>query len=88
MPSLPNFGCFKLKRACLKLGFEIREDRGKGGHILAVHPTTKPAKGQLPHITIPSWKEYDDPKFRSKIIREIQKFGFTRDEIIRAINKA
>lgn len=88
MPKLPSFGCFKLEKACRALGFEIYGDRGKGGHKLAKHPTRKPAHGQMPHITIPGWKEYDDPGFRSKVINEIRAFGFTRDEIIKAINKA
>jgi len=88
MSKLPNFGSAKLEKVCKYLEFEIYDDRGKGGHKLAKHPTRKPTSGQMPHITIPSWKSYDDPNFRSKIVREIMTFGFTRDEIIKAINKA
>lgn len=88
MPKLCVFGADKLKKTCKHFGFDIVEDRGKGGHQLAIHPTIKPSHGQMPHITIPSWKEYGSAKFRSKIVRELQAYGFLRDEIIKVINEA
>lgn len=85
MPKLPLFGSQELIKALKKLGFEIDESRGKGGHYLAKHPEIKPGHGQRPFITIRGMKEYGDPGFRSKVINEIRAFGFSREEIIEAL---
>lgn len=86
MSKLPVFGCDELKKCLVILGFTIDENRGKGGHALAKHETKKPVEGQAPYITVRGLKEYADAGFRSMIVNEIIRFGFTRDEIIDALS--
>lgn len=86
MPKLPVFGSRALEGACRDLGFDIDYQSGKGGHALAKHPTRNPSHGQRPFITIKGDREYGDPNFRSMLVREIMAFGYTRDEVIEAIN--
>jgi hypothetical protein len=88
MPKIPVYGCEELKRCLIVLGFTIDESLGKGGHALAKHPTKKPTHGQAPYITIRGLKEYADPNFRSTIVKQIVCFGFTRDEVIEALNRS
>lgn len=86
MSNIPTFGEHEAKKALLILGFEIYEDRGKGGHKLAKHPSRKPnIPRQYPFITIPSWKEYADKGFRKDFIKEIMCFGFEEQEVIMAL---
>ena len=90
MPIIPVFGERHLKKGLKKLGFEIFENRGKGGHMLAKHPTLKPNPDRpIRNVTIPHTKSgmYDDPRLRGDIIKEICAFGFTQDEAIKAIHK-
>lgn len=87
MPRMPVFGYDGACAGLILLGFIIDKTRGKGDHDLAMHPTKKPNyERQRPFVTVPHWKEYGSPSFRSDFIREIMAFGFTRDEVIRAIN--
>lgn len=86
MPKLPVFGCRELTGACKDLGFNIDYQSGKGGHALAKHPTKNPTNDQRPFITIKGDKEYGDPNFRSSLVNQIVAFGFTREEVIEAIN--
>jgi len=87
MPKMPVFG---YKGACaglILLEFVIDKTRGKGDHDLAMHPTKAPNRvRQRPFITVPHWKEYSSRDFRSQFIKEITAFGFTRDEVIRALS--
>ena len=86
MSNLPVFGCEETKKALKDLGFTIDESKGKGGHAKATHPTRKSTNGQAPYVIIRGLKEYGDAFFRSHLINEIRCFGFTRDEVIKAIN--
>lgn len=87
MPKLPVFGYQEALKAVQILGFVVDFGRGKGSHSLAEHPTRKPiVVRQRPCITIPHWKEYSDPNFRSKFVNEIRAFGFTKNEVIDALN--
>ncbi len=86
MPKLPVFGCEEFKAALVSLGFEVDESRGKGGHAIAKHPTLKPIEGQAPYITVRGLKEYADPGFRSALVNEVRKFGFSRDQVIDALS--
>jgi len=87
MPKMPVFGYGIARAGLIALGFIIDTKRGKGDHDLAMHPTRKPYhERQRPFITVPHWKEYGSPDFRSDFIREIMAFGFTRDEVISALN--
>lgn len=84
--TVPVFGEKEAKKGLPKLGFQIDETRGKGGHALASHPTRKPnPPRERPFVTIPSWKEYGDPNFRKKFIKEIEAFGFSEEQVIRAL---
>ena len=85
MPKLPVYGCSELECALKKLGFTIDKTRGKGGHSLAKHPTKTNGSKVRSFVTIKGDKEYFDPNFRSAIVNEIRAFGFTRDEVIAAI---
>ena len=87
MAKLPLFGCEEFKKALKYLGFEIDESRGKGGHALAKHHSKKSSLDQRTFITIKGDKEYYDPSFRGLLVRQTVAFGFTRDEVIAAINK-
>lgn len=86
MPKLPVYGCDALKCALKSLGFEIDESRGKGGHSLGKHPTKTNGSKFRPFVTIKGDREYGDPNFRGAIVREIMAFGFTREEVINAID--
>jgi len=86
MPKLPVFGRKGLTGACKDLGFTVELDKGKGGHALAKHPTKKPTNDQRPFVTIKGDKEYHDPNFRSALVNQIVNLGFTREEVIKAIN--
>jgi len=46
----------------------------------------KPVGGQAPYITIRGLKEYADIGFRLMIVNQIIRFGFTREEIIKALS--
>lgn len=86
MGQIPTFGEKELSKACSILGFIIFNDRGKGGHKLAKHPTRKPLTlRQYPHITIQGGKEYCTLDYRQTIIREIMQFGFTKEQVILAL---
>lgn len=86
MGSIPTFGEREAKKGLKILGFQIFEDRGKGGHQLAKHPTRQPNKPrQYPHITVPNWKEYQDKGFRKEFINEIVSFGFQEQEVVMAL---
>ncbi len=86
MGSIPVFGDKELEKACILLGFTILDDRGKGGHKLAKHPTRKPlTQRQYPHITIQRAKEFITKDYRKKIIREIMEFKFTEEQVIAAL---
>lgn len=86
MPKIPVYGCVELETALNILGFIIDKTRGKGGHSIAKHPTRKPTGGQAPYVTIRGLKEYADPNFRSLIVNQIRQFGFSRKEVIDALN--
>jgi predicted RNA binding protein YcfA (HicA-like mRNA interferase family) len=86
MPRIPVFGSAVLEKALKLLGFVIYTDRGKGGHTLAKHPKLKPNLPQAPYITIRSMKEYGSADFRAILVREIVAFGFTRNQVINALN--
>lgn len=86
MSNTPVFGKKQAERALKILGFNIYDDRGKGSHGLAKHPTRKPNPGRpISNITIPHYKTYDDPDLRSDFIKEISHFGFTKDQILSAL---
>ncbi len=86
MGTIPTFGDRELTKACKLLGFIICEDRGKGGHILAKHPSRKPlVPRQYPHITIQRANEYRTLDYRQALIREIMAFGFTKEQVILAL---
>lgn len=86
MGQIPTFGDKELTKACILLGFIIFEDRGKGGHKLAKHPTRKPVTPrQYPHITIQGGREYRTLDYRQAIIREIMQFNFTKEQVINAL---
>ena len=86
MGQIPTFGEKELTKACIILGFMIFDDRGKGGHKLAKHPTRKPINPrEYPFITIQGGKEYKTLDYRQKLIREIKEFGFTKEQIILAL---
>ena len=86
MGSIPTFGEREAKKGLKILGFDIYDDRGKGGHQLAKHPSKKPlVPRQYPHITIPSWQEYKDKDFRKQFIKEIMAFDFEENEVIMAL---
>ena len=83
MSNIPLFGRKQAEKALRILGFDIYDDRGKGSHGLAKHPTRKLHPGRpLPNITIPHYKTYEDPDLRSDFIKEIMQFGFTKDQIL------
>ncbi len=88
MPSIPVFGRKQAEKGLKILGFEIYEDRGKGGHGLAKHPTRKPDPlRQIANITIPHTKNkaFDDPNLRSDFVKEVMAFGFTKEQVIAAL---
>lgn len=86
MGQIPTFGDRELTKACVLLGFDIFEDRGKGGHVLAKHPTRKPINPrQYPHITIQRGREYCTLDYRQTIIKELMQFGFTKEQVINAL---
>ncbi len=69
MSIIPVFGEKELTKACHLLGFIVLDNRGKGGHKLAKHPSRKPkSPRQFEHITIPTAREYHSLDFRSDII--------------------
>jgi len=86
MPRIPIYGCKELENALVILGFKIFTGRGKGGHKLAKHLTLKPIGYQAPNITIRGLREYGSADFRSDVVKEIMAFGFTRDQVIAALN--
>lgn len=86
MSNIPVFGKKQAERALTILGFEIYEDRGKGSHGLAKHPTKKPTPDRpFRNITIPHYKTYDDPGLRSDFVKQIMSFGFTREQVLTAL---
>lgn len=83
---IPVFGRKHAEKALRILGFEIFQDRGKGGHGLAKHPTRKPdPERQIANITIPHTKTYDDPDLRSDFVKEVMAFGFTKEQVVQAL---
>lgn len=86
MSNIPVFGRKQAERGLKILGFDIYDDRGKGSHGLAKHPTRKPDPNRsIANITIPHYKTYDDPDLRNDFIKEIMCFGFTREQVLTAI---
>lgn len=88
MASIPVFGRREAEKALKILGFDIYEDRGKGGHGLAKHPLRKPDPlRQIANITIPhvKGKSYDNPDLRNDFVKEIMAFGFSKDEVLLAL---
>ena len=86
MGSIPVFGEKEAKKGLQKLGFSIDESKGKGGHAKAFHRTRKPNPiRQRPFIIIPKRREFGDPGFRSDFLKEVIAFGFTKEEVIWAL---
>ena len=85
MAIIPVFGTKQFCKCLTKLGFEIFDNRGKGGHKLAKHPTKKPQPDrQIRNITIPHTQTgtYDDPRFRKTLIKQVCAFGYTEKEVL------
>jgi len=86
MGSIPTFGERQAKKGLKLLGFEIFDDRGKGGHSLAKHPTRIPDPArQRANIAIPHRKDFGDPRFRNDFIKEVMAFGFSREDVLFAL---
>ena len=84
---IPVFGRRQAEKALKILGFVVYQDKGKGGHGLAKHPDRKPdPQRQIANITIPHTKTYDDPNLRGDFVKEVMAFGFTREQVILALN--
>ena len=82
----PSFGTRKFAKALKKLGFVIDRSKGKGSHAKAIHPTRKPlTANQPPFIMIQHIQgDYHKP-FREDLMKELENFGFTRKEILKAL---
>lgn len=90
MPTIPVFGEKHFKKGLKKLGFQIFDDRGKGGHKLAKHPIRSPSpERSIRNITIPHTRngKYDDPNLRSELVKQVCCFDFTQEDVIKAIKK-
>ena len=86
MADIPSLGERQAKKALRLLGFDIDETRGKGSHSLAEHPKRKPSPlRQRPFIVIPHRKEFGNRSFRKDFIKEIIAFGFSKEEVIKAL---
>ncbi|OGY23191.1 MAG: hypothetical protein A2172_02320 [Candidatus Woykebacteria bacterium RBG_13_40_15] len=81
----PTFGTRELLKALKKLGFIIDKSKGKGSHAKAIYPTRRPKKPQPPFIMIQYWHGDYYKSFREDLVKEIESFGFSREEIIKVL---